>query len=528
MKQKRTLLLVILVLIPITHVSGIEVNNKFCFLCHNRPNLKHRTEQGAGLNLYQSKEVYEHSNHAKLQCTLCHRPEGDKNKAFITFPHKTRDAKMWDCLTCHRVNQKEIVSAYSESVHKVKQAEQFRCDNCHDPHNNASFEDRTENNGIQDRITYANKSCRSCHDDPAQTTSTGDKLLTVEQAHQSLMQPEMHLASLRCVDCHTAADDPSNHKITEKAETVSCVACHNSDSLLLTRLYHPPSSKGTDSAVEANSTGEEQSETLASGHPFSKLYLAGAFRVTGWLDGLIMGLMGLMIVVMGMHGGLRFVMGRKRNQSSSNMKIEEEPFYGIAVRTWHWSNALLAILLIASGFSIHFTGRDSSLIDFSSAIHLHQICGVMLIICYLFYLVSSIINGNLKNYLPRRNLVTAVIDQALYYLWGIIQGNPKPFHPTKEDKFNEIQRLSYIGMIFFILPLLAISGVALMYPLSVPEVLLGFDGLQLVASVHYCMATIFVLFLLVHLYQITTGERAHFLLKSMITGKHYTLKSGSE
>jgi len=47
-----------------------------------------------------------------------------------------------------------------------------------------------------------------------------------------------------------------------------------------------------------------------------------------------------------------------------------------------------------------------------------------------------------------------------------------------------------------------------------------YPGIYPIALVHYITSILFVIFLIIHVYLSTTGDRVSYLLKGMITGYH--------
>ena len=74
--------------------------------------------------------------------------------------------------------------------------------------------------------------------------------------------------------------------------------------------------------------------------------------------------------------------------------------YPLGLRLWHWLNALLFFILIASGLSLHYSDPQNSLIPFDIGVVSHNLSGILLSLNYLFFFLFNIINGNIKHYIP--------------------------------------------------------------------------------------------------------------------------------
>jgi hypothetical protein len=65
---------------------------------------------------------------------------------------------------------------------------------------------------------------------------------------------------------------------------------------------------------------------------------------------------------------------------------------------------------------------------------------------------------------------------------GIFKGEPHPNHASPKHKFNSLQHVTYIGVMYVMYPLLLLSGVALLFPDVVTRGILGYPGVFWVAA----------------------------------------------
>ncbi len=92
-----------------------------------------------------------------------------------------------------------------------------------------------------------------------------------------------------------------------------------------------------------------------------------------------------MWLVLGLHALLR-ARGVKKSLTDHGEKIY---LYSKAVRLWHWSNALLFVLLLASGLINHFALVGATAVK--SLVAVHEVCGFLLLACWLgFVLINSV------------------------------------------------------------------------------------------------------------------------------------------
>ncbi len=199
--------------------------------------------------------------------------------------------------------------------------------------------------------------------------------------------------------------------------------------------------------------------------------------------------------------------------------------YPAWLRLWHWVNALLFLILVVTGVSMHYSLHW--LVPFDTAVPVHNTCGVLLTFSWLAFVAGNIWGGNGKHYLINiRTLPQALIAQTRYYLHGIFVGAPHPFHVSPEHKLNALQSLSYIGVMFGLMPILILSGWSFLFSNALPETLFGVGTVWIIAMVHLTTSWMLALFLIVHVYIITTGETPTTNLKAMITGWHKERSSG--
>ncbi len=193
--------------------------------------------------------------------------------------------------------------------------------------------------------------------------------------------------------------------------------------------------------------------------------------------------------------------------------------YPLWLRIWHWSNALSFILLIVTGASLHFAGANGFLIPFNTARLLHNFFGILLGIGFIAYAVGNVISGNGRHYRPRfQGLTGRLLKQAQFYGSGVFQGEHHPFPPGRDAKFNPLQQMTYLAVMFGAMPLLIVTGLLYLFPEWLPERFLGIDPLWPVAIIHYLIGLFLTLFMIGHLYLATIGEKLTSEFKKMLFG----------
>lgn len=194
--------------------------------------------------------------------------------------------------------------------------------------------------------------------------------------------------------------------------------------------------------------------------------------------------------------------------------------YPVWLRLWHWLQAALFLTLMVTGLRMHYAGPGWPF-PFASAVAVHNAAGIGLTLMWLVFLIGQRFSSNAQHYrLPWRELPVQLWRQMRWYAYGIFVGEPHPFHVTAAHKLNVLQTLSYLGAMFLLMPMLILSGWAFLFSVQLPPTLFGIGTVWIVAMVHLASSWLLVLFLIVHLYMITTGEAPTTNLKAMLTGWH--------
>jgi thiosulfate reductase cytochrome b subunit len=197
--------------------------------------------------------------------------------------------------------------------------------------------------------------------------------------------------------------------------------------------------------------------------------------------------------------------------------------YPFWIRLWHLLNAVLIIILIITGISMQYTGKEESvmLVGFARAVKWHNIAAIIITLNYCFFVAGNILGVNGKYYrIEKRNFFPDLWKQMKYYSWGMFRGEKAPFPVSLDRKFNPLQKLSYVLAMYVAFPLLIISGLGLLFPETVINRFLGISGLILTDILHITMGFCLSVFLIVHIYTCTLGARPFSLFRGMITGYH--------
>lgn len=180
-------------------------------------------------------------------------------------------------------------------------------------------------------------------------------------------------------------------------------------------------------------------------------------------------------------------------------------------RFWHWSQAVLIIFMMITGFEVHGVYK---VFGFGQAVSLHTAAAWALLTLWAFAIVWQFTTGEWRQYLPTVKKVDVMIK---YYAWDIFSGAPHPYHKTAEHKHNPLQRLAYLGFLAFMSPIVWISGLLYLFYGQWNDLgLASFLSLEVVAFFHVVGAYFVLCFLIVHVYLAVSGPKEH--LRAMVTG----------
>ncbi|WP_316369392.1 cytochrome b/b6 domain-containing protein [Candidatus Thiodiazotropha sp. CDECU1] len=194
--------------------------------------------------------------------------------------------------------------------------------------------------------------------------------------------------------------------------------------------------------------------------------------------------------------------------------MSETYYFTLFERLWHWSQALLIIGMLITGFEIH---GSYHLLGFEQAIDLHTIMAWVLIGLWLLALFWHTTTGEWRQYVPSDP--DSMLASVKYYAIGIFLGAPHPFHRRRAEKHNPVQRMVYLMLTMVITPIIWISG--LLYLFYQYWAMIGIQGVPLgfVAVIHTIGAFAMLCFIPVHLYMsLTTSEKPFGYLFEMIFG----------
>ncbi|MBU3927485.1 MAG: cytochrome b/b6 domain-containing protein, partial [Bacteroidetes bacterium] len=152
---------------------------------------------------------------------------------------------------------------------------------------------------------------------------------------------------------------------------------------------------------------------------------------------------------------------------------------------------------------------------------IHNVSGIVITIAYLMFLFGNMFTSNGRFYkTKRKGFFIDLIVQIKYYTFGIFKHHQTPYPVTADRKFNPLQKLSYVASMYFLLPILILSGFALIFPEMIINNVFGVSGIHLTGLVHISSGFALSVFLFIHVYFCTIGKTPLSNFKSMINGWH--------
>ena len=170
---------------------------------------------------------------------------------------------------------------------------------------------------------------------------------------------------------------------------------------------------------------------------------------------------------------------------------------------------------------MQYSNPDVPLIRFDLAVNLHNISGVIVTAIYFLFLFCNIFSKNGKYYkIEKEDLTNRMKLQFKYYTKEIFSHTDPPFPVTKERKFNPLQKITYVVSMYIFMPLIIITGWALLFPEATLDKVFGTSGLLLTDMFHIIIGFLLSVFMIVHIYFATISHSPGGNFRAMITGWH--------
>ena len=156
--------------------------------------------------------------------------------------------------------------------------------------------------------------------------------------------------------------------------------------------------------------------------------------------------------------------------------------------------------------------------DLQAARRWHLTGAWILSLALLFYMVRSFWNGHV-----RRDLHIRKAEWSPRHIWHDIKDHARLRFPegAAAKNYNILQKISYIGVIFILLPLMIFTGLAMSPAMNAawPWLLDIFGGRQSARSLHFISTFALVAFFLVHMAMVLLAGPFN-EVRSIITGRY--------
>jgi len=222
----------------------------------------------------------------------------------------------------------------------------------------------------------------------------------------------------------------------------------------------------------------------------------------------------------------------------SGLAVSSPPRHATVVRITHWLFALSFFGLVVSGIAILLahprlywgeTGAvgTPSLIDLPLPFvlkipirgpgrYVHFLSAWICVLVGLYYVVSGFVSGHFRhNLLPNRS------HFAGKQIFQVLSNHLKLKRPTEEDAwtYNLLQRLAYLAVVFILFPLIIWTGLGMSPSVTSvsPVFATVLGGQQSARTIHFLLASLVVLFVVVHLGMVRLAGFTDRVL-AMITG----------
>ncbi len=190
----------------------------------------------------------------------------------------------------------------------------------------------------------------------------------------------------------------------------------------------------------------------------------------------------------------------------------------LPLRIWHWMNALVVILLLATGIQFRLPGI-ASLWPHNPSLGLHKWAGIAMTALWLFWLIYGLTSGHLlRHYALRRQDLIGIPGMIRFYMLSTFRGEKSPFRPSPEAKYHALQRLAYGSVMGIFTPVTVVTGLFFVMGFRIGGELLPFDTIKTIDALHVTGLYVFALFLVIHVYMATTGPTVLSHIRAMITG----------
>jgi thiosulfate reductase cytochrome b subunit len=145
--------------------------------------------------------------------------------------------------------------------------------------------------------------------------------------------------------------------------------------------------------------------------------------------------------------------------------------------------------------------------------YLHFLSAWIAVLTGACYVVLGVVTRHFRN-----NLLPAKSDLTAAAIVKVI-ANHLRFNAAQLDSYNVLQRLTYLGVVFVLFPLMIWTGLAMSPAVTsvIPVIVNVFGGQQSARTIHFFAADLLVVFFFVHILMVCTSGFRH-RMRSMTIG----------
>jgi thiosulfate reductase cytochrome b subunit len=551
-----TIKLALLLLMPgmllCAHPSFGARENSECLECHGLPGI---LENGR-MALYVDPVRFNQSSHQEVGCASCHVSVSDAHPSDGTKPSrvacqqcheplareygKSLHAKNAGCIDCHNPHQARKLSYVSgvelnetcgnchvlpDTIGKhgkwLPQAAlhlgSLPCITCHtgspDYFINL-FIERKDPEGRFQLASYAELGQRSGESGiPSLVDRNGDRFISGQELREFNKKVRRDGMRLRGVMMPRAMSH--NFQILDNRR--NCTFCHVSRAKTMQVSFV---SFPTDS-------GRYQRVRVEKGAMIDIFQGTPDFYMTGATRSRALSVIGALIILCGLimpvgHGLLRYLTRENRVPEITDPSREDVVLMQpTPIRIWHWINALSVVTLCLTGAQIRFPDLVNLFGSYQSTVYLHNLAGLTLAVFMAFWTIYYVaVSRSIgRIYFPTaEDLKYGLVRQAFYYFFNYFRGRPNPFHATPEHKFNALQKLAYLVIMFVFMPLVSWTGVLLLDIEPLRTLVFTLGGIKLIDGIHFLSACSLCAFVFTHFYLTTLGPTPLSEIRTMWSG----------
>lgn len=194
------------------------------------------------------------------------------------------------------------------------------------------------------------------------------------------------------------------------------------------------------------------------------------------------------------------------------MSMRQVLIYTIFERFWHWTQMLLIVTMLISGFAIHGINQWMS---FNVAVTVHTLAALALLALWVLATFWLFTTGNWKHYLPTASGLAQVVR---FYTYGIFKGERHPYRKAYWRKHNPLQAIAYLALKSLLFPLIWTSGIIYLLYFAWGDTPGAALWLERAALIHTATAYAILAFVIIHVYMLTIGHSFLHHVAPMITG----------